>query len=238
MMESLESLISLYKKDKITDYVVERELSLFLGMNVHVRITTESMNAGGKSFVLFAIPEKLTEGFVITIFVDKYAIQNFYTAEEFEVLMNRFKKKIQTILRRYFQFLTENDNNDITYNYALGFLLSLYSLYRGDLIISNDSFLVDEADLLKLADKFSLGDVKKEDMEAALINNMINGEIAEFIKRYVRVSGELKFVITDDTDEKPSFNVWQKEILNNVTSSYGIRNHKEIPYDYLPKTNQ
>ena len=75
-------------------------------------------------------------------------------------------------------------------------------------------------------------------MEAALINNMINGEIAEFIKRYVRVSGELKFVITDDTDEKPSFNVWQKEILNNVTSSYGIRNHKEIPYDYLPKTNQ
>ena len=238
MNEKMQSIISLFKKDQITPYVVEREVAQELGDDCSVKIVKDPKNIATKSFCIFALPQKLINGFHITFIVDEGCIKNIYTDEDFAVVVERLKNKKQAIFKRFNKFLKETKNKDTSYNYALGFILDLYNVYRADLTVRDGEYLPDDGEMMKYADLFTMENGNKEDIESLLLGEFVCPEIIEFVKQYVK-AGEFK-----EENEKifevevPTFNLGQQEIKKHVSSTFGIRNHKDIPYDYYPKTNQ
>ena len=237
-IEKIKTIVEMYKKDKVTDYVLERELSEFFGDLVEVKLEKEK-GIGKESYCVFAIPEKRQEGFKIVFVIDVNAIKNIYKEDEFAVVCERLQDKIQKILTKYHAFKNETAGKDITLNCALGFLLNLYLSYRNELAIGSAEYLTDEVDVMKYADIFSLENGNSEDLENAKIKGIISNTILEYCKKYVKLADVMRFTTsTFGEPEKPVFCMGQQEMIKHVTSTFGVRDHKEIPYDYLPKTNQ
>ena len=240
MNEKLESLFTLFKKDQLTKYVVEREIANYLGEDFTVKIVENKKNIASKSFCVYIFPEKLTQGFHITMMIDEDAIKNIYTEEDFAVVLSRLQAKKQQILKKYNAFLKETKKKDISYNFALGFILDLYTSYRSDLSVRNGEYLPDDGDMIKYAQLFTMEDGTRHDIEKLTLEEIVCPEMLEFVKRYVQ-SGNF----ADDEPifgakavaETPTFNFGQQELKKHSTSTFGIRNHKEIPYNYLPDTN-
>lgn len=235
-MEKIESLMSLYRKDKITDYVIERELAAYMGNDISVKFSEDS-KATSNTFGFFALPERLVEGLHITFIVDKNAFLNFYSDQEIQIIVERLKMEKQHIYKKYMEFISEGNDRDISFDYAMGFLLNLYSLYKSKLIIEDGSFLIPDDELLKYIDKFSLEIATNSDVEAMMINQYICQEIVEFAKKYVKVNNdEIKIKIVDINYEMPQLNLGMQEIRKYANPNY-IK-HQDIPYDYKPETNQ
>ena len=74
-MEKLETVLEMYKKGEVTDYVLEREMGSFLGNRITVKLAKDSKNTQTTSYCFFPFPEFLAEGFHITYFVDEDAIR-------------------------------------------------------------------------------------------------------------------------------------------------------------------
>lgn len=236
--EKIKSIVTLYKQDKISEYVLERELGEYFGDLVNIQIEKES-TTGKQSYCFFAFPKMKKEGFRLTFIIDSNAIKNIYKEDEFVVVCERLKGKIQNILKRYHSFMSETKTRDISMNSALGFLLNLYLSYRSELIIGNIEALPEETDIMKYADLFSMESANSEDLETVKIKGILTNAILLMAKEYVKLSDVLTLNVTDRTEyEKPVFCMGQQEIIKHVTSTFGVRDHKEIPYDYLPKTNQ
>lgn len=237
-MEKVESLLDLYRKEKITDYVIERELSSFLGNDVSVLFSKDCKNNIPTSFILFAVPEKLVEGLHLTLIVDKMSLLNNYSDTEIGMLFDKFKSEKYTIYKKYMTFLNENIDKDISFNYALGFLLNLYASYKNKLIFDNSSFLPSDDELLKYCDKFSMEEATSGDLESLLIQEFICPEIVDFAKKYVRqAKGELRIKTVENELDKYSINFGQQEIrkyANNCLDGW----NRNIPFDYVPDTNQ
>ena len=237
MNDSLQSLVSLFKKDQISKYVAEREIAQYMGNDVTVQIVDKKKNISSKSFCIFVLPEKQTQGFNITLIIDSTAIKNIYSDEDFIVVLERLKSKKQKFFKRYNDFLKEKDDTEISLNYALGFILDLYSFYRSDLSVRNGDYLPDDDNVIKYAELFTTENGKHQDIEKMLIEEIICTEILDFAKKYVGInSKEIKFGSEDD--DSPSYNEQYQKLIKTSTSTFGTRNHKEIPYNYLPKTNQ
>ena len=241
-LEELQNVVAMYKKDKITQYVVEREIAKFLGDKVHVKISDENRNVVTKTFGVFILPEKLTDGFHITYFIDKSAILSFYTEEEFSVVLMRLKDSKQDVLKRFNDFLNENLRRDVSYNSALGFILDLYASYRNLLSIGAKSeiYLPDDDIVRIYSDKFSTEVATNEDREKLALEEFISPQVLEFVKKYVKIAdeSEIKIKFVDNATEIPQFNYFYQHTKENVTGTFGIRDHKEIPHDYIPRTNQ
>ena len=236
--EKIKSVLMLYKKDKISEYVLERELGQFFGDSVQVIIEKES-TTGKESYCVFAVPQMRSEGLRIVFVMDKNAIRNIYSEEEFVVVCERLRDQIQPIMRRYYNFVRDTRENDVGMNAALGFFLSLYMSYLSDLVFGNVEKLPDEDDIMKYADLFTMENANSEDLENAKIKGILSNSILELAKKYVKMSDVIKLAVHDRPEmEKPVFCMGQQEIIKHVTSTFGVRDHKEIPYDYLPKTNQ
>ena len=89
-MEKIENLAAMYRKGDITDYVMERELSAYLGSRATVKITDSSSTNLGKSYCIMPLPEKRAEGFHITYFLDREAIRNKQKQEDGNAKENEF----------------------------------------------------------------------------------------------------------------------------------------------------
>lgn len=239
--EKIKSLVQMYKKDKVTDYVLERELSVFFtegGVRTTVRLEKE-IGLNKTSYCFFLVPERREEGFHMNIVVDVNCIKIYYSEDEIVEICNRLRNKLQTYLGKYHRFVSDNAGKEVGRNAAIGFLLSLYSTYRSSLIVESDSFLPDENDVLKYADIFTMETANSEDLETIKVRGMISNVIIDLCKKYIKASDSIKLKFMDTyTIEKPTFCLGDQEIRKHCTSTFGVRDHKEIPYDYLPKTNQ
>lgn len=235
--EKIKSILMLYKQDKISEYVLERELGEYFGDLVRIQIEKES-TTGKTSYCIFAIPELKKEGFRILFIIDKNALKNIYKEDEFVVVCERLKNKLQNILKRYHSFRKETSDSEVSMNHALGFLLSLYSSYYSDLLIGNREYLPEEDDIMKYTDLFTMEEANSEDLETVKIKGILSNTIIDAAKVYVKFATGLKLNFASTEVEKPVFNLGQQEIIKHCTSTFGVRDHKEIPYDYLPKTNQ
>lgn len=239
MNEKLQSVLTLYKKDQITNYVAEREIAQAMGENVSVKIVKDPKNIASTSFCVFALPKKLVQGYHITFIIDEDALRQIYSEEDFAVVVERLNAKKQAILTKYHKFEKETKKRDVSYNFALGFLLELYSLYRADLSVKDGEYLPDDSEMLKFAELFTSESGTQQDIEKLLLGEFVCPEIIEMVKGYVK-TGDFRDDILDfkAETETPKFNGGQQEIKKYATSTFGIRNHKDIPYDYIPKTNQ
>lgn len=242
-MENIESLIKLYRKDTITDYVMERELTRYLGEDTTVRLIEKPNKNLNKSFCIFPIPERLVEGFHIVYFVDKDALKVSYDVPDIILILARVKSSKQDIFMAYNKFIRRNESSDISYGMALGFLLDLYLTFRISLDIRSDIDLLPEEEKIRdISVKANNGEYKPEDREALLIINALSNEVLEFAKKYVKTNptniGGPRLVLVSDADMIPSVNLGQQEIMAHCTSTFGIRQHTEIPENYKPETNQ
>jgi len=242
-METIENLVTMYKNGGITDYVLERELTALMGPHTDVSFSKDPNNSIEKSFIIFAYPQKLEEGFHISFFLDKEAVRTYYSPKAFSVMFLNLKETQQSILIKFNDFLKETTERDISFDYAVGFLLSLYASYEHAFKVGETNFLQDDAEVMKMADKFSMEDATTEDLENILIKEMIPQDIIELVKNFVaKVSNAKdavpKIKVVDFDIEQPTFNLGQQEVMKYCSSTLGARDHKEIPFDYTPSTNQ
>lgn len=242
MVEKIKSLIMLFKKDKITPYVVERELSNFLGNFCNVKLIEMTNHDVNKSFGFFACPERLVEGLRITFFVDTTAILELYTEDEVACICERLRNDVQKILRKYNNFIIQHVSQDLSKSDILGFVLNLYATYSGDLICGDKNIVPDIDEMLKLADKFSTGMGTEDDIEKLLISDMICREVLDYCQRQARIAEskeEIKIKVSDTIEKEiPTFCLGQQEIRKYCGPDVRGKMHNEIPYDYTPKTNQ
>ena len=105
-IEKVKTLVEMYKKDKISDYVLEKELAQFFGDLVSVQIEKENIS-GAKSYCIFAVPERKQEGLKLTFIIDANAIKTIYQNDDFAFVCGRLKNEIQHILRKYNSFYLE-----------------------------------------------------------------------------------------------------------------------------------
>lgn len=234
-IEKIKLIVSMFKADKISSYVFERELGEYFGDKISVILEKTNSN---KSYGIFAVPEKLVEGLKITFVIDEYALKTIYNEEEFAYICERLLEKEQKLLSRYNNFYVDSRKRDVSLQYALGFLLSLYQDCFGIVTNDNTSF-PEENDVMNYVDIFSSESATSEDIEGAKVKGVLSNKIIDFAKKYVKHGDEIsvRFATTFEV-EKPAFCLGQQEILKHATSTFGVRDHKEIPYDYLPKTNQ
>ena len=232
MYETLESLLKLYKNDKVTDYVVEKEFAKYIGDHVGVKIIKDAATSN-TSYVAFVIPEKHVEGFYLNIILDKFAL-NKYNESEIITILNKLKEKKFIFTKKYHEFLTDKSGNEVTFSDAMGFLLNLYSLYRNDLAFKCDEYLPAEDEILKIADKYNTGEATQEDTENLLVKHFINYAIISYIEKYVNESIKLDF-----TGDKPRVNDFGDEIdAFSKDQTFVPFGHVEIKHDYKPSTNQ
>lgn len=237
-MEYIKTVIEMFKKGKTTKYILEKELGNFLGLNIFVRLSEDCKN-NNQSFILFAIPEYKTEGFVLTYVLDKNALMNLLSTDELVDILDALKRKTQKIYKMFFTSVVENTNRDISRNNELGFLLNLYTQYSDVFEVSGKNITPDIDEILKLADVFNTEKGTDEDIENAIVKGILCQDIIEFAERCVRVGkDEVIIKLTDYHSEIPTFNLGYQELYDNCTSTFGVRDHKEIPYNYLPSTNQ
>ena len=240
-MEKIENLAAMYRKGDITDYVMERELSAYLGSRATVKITDSSSTNLGKSYCIMPLPEKRAEGFHITYFLDREAIRTYYTAYEFGLVMEKVARLEQDILLAYNKFLSKHFNSDITYGTALGFILDLYLTFKTALDIKDGiEFLPEDSKVREAVVKLQDGEYKESDLEALLVDNTVSKSVLDYVKKYVKEFdlGGGKILIVKDATEIPLVNLGAQQILPYCTSTFGTRDHKDIPHDYMPTTNQ
>ena len=239
-MENIEALITMYKADKITPYVVERELSNYMGNRCVVQIIEQTNHDVNKSFCFFALPELKVEGLVLTFIVDKAAILSLYNADEVAVICERLRNNIQKILSKYNDFLNNHAAQDISKYDILGFILGLYSLYAGEFNVGGKNASPDIDEVLKASDKFITGQAIPEDIERLQISDIICKEVLDYCERQARVASEKVTIKVVDKVEReiPAFCIGKQEIRKYCAPDSREKLERVIPYNYLPKTNQ
>lgn len=229
MNETITSLLKLYKDGKITEYVLEKEFAKYIGDKVGVKILVDSTNTN-TSYVAFVIPEKHVEGLYLNIIFDRKALFNLYDENEIIAILDKLKEKKFAFIKKYYDFITEKAGQEITFSEAMGFLLNLYAFYRGDLAFKNTEFLPSEDEILKVADKFNVGQGTQEDTENLLVKHYISYPIIAFVEKYVTESS--KIYLSSNT---PTVDALNDEIGAFCKDQWAVPfGHVEIPYNHKP----
>lgn len=235
----LQNTILMYKKDRITKYVLEREIAAFMGDKVHVKVDC-NRNVVGKTYCINVFPERQSDGFHLTLIIDENAIKGLFTEEEFVKILEKLYEQNQKILQKYNSFSIETAQTEVSMSMALGFILDLYLDYRNCFLgFGKDTVLTDENELRNLTDKFNLETADTSDKERLVLDGFISELGIEMCKKYIHTMDGIKIHFADDNEqETPDVDFWNNRMEELSTSTIGVRDHKEIPDDYLPKTNQ
>lgn len=240
-MEKIETLAKLFREGSVSEYVMERELSAFLGDRVTVSITTKSRSNMATSYCIFPVPEKRVEGFHLTYFIDRDAILTHYNPFEFGLVIEKLRKIEQDILFSYNKFLSRTAGSDVTYGMIVGYLLDLYLTVKTALDIKDGiSFLPSDGDVREKALKFQEGRYNANDIESVVIDNFAPKDALALAKNQIREAsiGQPRIKFAKDVMELPAVNLGAQEIMAHCTSTFGVRDHKDIPWNYTPEHGQ
>ena len=237
-MEELINMLNLFKAGKITQYAVEKELSKFMGMSSSCQFANDSKNTHQTSYFIMPLVEKRVEGLHVIFLIDADAVLRVYTANEIMIALNNLLVKKQEILKRYNAFYRISSGNEVSRNAAIGFILSVYQSVKECLNVNPDlKHLPNDAELAEAITKLREETATKSDIESYLIKELFAPEVMKFAEEKISHSIPGPKIIVSD-EEKPTFNLGQQEILKHCTSTFGVRDHKEIQYNYKPSTNQ
>lgn len=237
--EELQNTILMYKNDRATKYVMEREFAEFMGDKSHFIISESGLK--NRSYVLMLFPIKLSDGFHITYIIDENIIKNIYSEEKIVTILSDIKDIKQNILRKYVEFEQETSETELSLSMALGFIFDLYLSYYGKLSFKevnemNVSILPDEEELQKIKDRFNLEEATVDDREKIVLDGYFPVEGIDFCKEnYIhKISGD---IIINDKIDPVDRDFWFNQADALCTNTVPSRGHTEIPYDYKPDTN-
>lgn len=241
-MEQLANLVRLYKENKTTKYILEKELTVFMGNHCEVYIVEDSAPSTSMSYGVFVIPEQRSNGIYLMYFVDRSALFNFYSEKEFVLAMKQLKADQQKVFHEYSNFMKSTAANSVSFNEIFAEYLRLYGIIRASLQTSgtNNDFLPSDKSITEMVVKFEDGLANEQDVENLKINDVVPFKAIELARKFSEKSGsdEVNVIFNKSALETPSMNLGRQEVLELVNSETDYIGHKDIKYDYLPSTNQ
>ena len=238
MNKEIFDIIELYKKGSVTKYVIEKELSIFMGDRCEVEIVNDGSVSTATSFGIFTLPEMRSNGIYVKYLIDSETL-NFLNSEQLEAVLERLKGVQEPVKRAYFNFKRDTDSDVLTLNGAIAGLLKLYLLTLPALSIQDANFLPKESQILDIIKKAENRELSGQDLESLKINDTIPQEV---IKHAKEISHDSKNIINSDLSkngcELPTFNLGYQEVRSLCTGECRDYAHKDIKFDYRPTTNQ
>lgn len=237
-MTEITQVIQLYKEGKISQYVFEREVALYLGGQTEVSV--EQGKNTTASFVVMPLVRQKSTGLMIQYVIDKFALMNLYSPEELGDVLETVRTYRQQILKEFTDFLTEAREKEVSRGDAVAMVLSTYRIIYTALRKKNDKFLPNEDELNDVIYKIREGYLTRELIEEILVKGYLPESAISYADslRKEAPEGAVKVKFVNPGRETPEFNLGQQAIRKLAHPTLGDERHHEIPYDYLPKTNQ
>lgn len=247
---NLENLIKLYKEEKITQYVLEKELTLAVQKNVRcsVKIEDDIKKNTNTTFGITTLPELKNKNLYATYIIDKNLIKNFLTEEEVLLFLFNEVKNTQNILSALSRFTNEKKDMEITVRDALQLFLRIFSISLNNIpLILKEKFSQLKAlstfeDIRQIIIELENDDIELEEIIEKLKTKDLIPHL--FIEKAKELSvkslkGEDASLSIDLTFDKsaPLYNV-QADRIKEITSNSYDNLKSEISHDYYPSTNQ
>lgn len=235
----IAEMISLYKENKITKYVLERELSHLLGDDWEVRITSNAKATTTTTYGIFPMPEKRLNGLHVVCFIDECALESFYSAEELVERLQLIAPMKQTFIKSFFKLLVNHKNSALMFSDVIACFLRIYQSCIQYLSVPGKDFIPSNSTILELISSFENDEEVRKNIERLTINNIIPKDVIAAAETLVHdsagISDEPTIAISDIP--LPSVNLGRQEIRTFCDGTYEL-GHKDIPWDYTPSTNQ
>jgi hypothetical protein len=129
----LAQTIELYKNDKLTKYVVEKELAaaakllILTDVGITVKIESDEGSNTSSTYLSATMPGVMNTT-SMTILLDEDAVRNILSPQEVVQVFTTECMNNQAILKEYSRFLLSYSNEDITVSDALETFLRLYKI--------------------------------------------------------------------------------------------------------------
>jgi len=247
---NLENLIKLYKEQKITQYVLEKELTQAVQKNVRcsVKIEDDIKKNTNTTFGITTLPELKNKNLYATYLIDKNLIQNFLTEEEILLFLFNETRNTQNILSALTRFCNEKKDMEMTVRDVLQLFLRIYSISLNNIpLILKEKFsqlnvLSTFEDVRQIIIDLENDDIDLEEIiEKIKTKDIIPHLFIEKAKELSRKSlkGDEDSISVDLTFDKsmPIYNA-QADRIKEITSNSYDNLKSEISYDYYPSTNQ
>ena len=225
----LAQTIELYKNDKLTKYVVEKELAnaakLLILTDVGITVKIESDEGSNTSSTyLSATMPGIMNTTSMTILLDEDAVKNILSPEEVVQIFTTECMNNQAILKEYSRFLLGYSNEDITVSDALETFLRLYKISvaaaeeKVPVIVSKlrekKMYPTTEA-IVKELDCLNSGEEKLDlILERLIVSDTLptalvkrSQEVAQKIREYYK---KVETIDVKYSDENPHMNNFQK----------------------------
>lgn len=237
--QHIAELISLYNENKLTKYVLEKELSNFLGDDWMVQIVSQAKATTTTSYGIFVMPEKLPITLHVICYIDECALKNFYTPEELCKALHSLAGMKQFFIKSLFKLLKEHSENVLTFSDVIACFLKLYKASFSCLEVEGKDFLPTPMQLDSLILAFENEANVRENTEALTAGNIVPCEVVEAAHKIShdfieKVSGPIvKFV----DEMHPVQDLYGQHARSFCDGTYKLSSN-QIPWDYTPSTNQ
>ena len=242
-------LIRFYKEDKITEHVLEQELTMKLSgaKKIIFDIISDKKSSPSSTFGLALLPYEDCGIIKGKMLIDK-AVFNIYEPAEILKMLDLELSNYQQRISKFYRFIKKHENPPVSES-----LVFFLKLYKETLIT------IKSLDFNKIS---KAGILPKEDTIDELIKSAESGEcpLHELIER-ISVSDVLPNQIIDaaknlsdhlngavvirvvengeDVNDLPSINMYHSKIQSVCTSTYGgYPFSTPIKHNYTPETNQ
>lgn len=233
---ALENIVRLFREDKISKYVVEREFYNALEDNLRSEVCIVDSNSLKNTFGITTIPSKKDDYLYTKYIVDKSLFNLPLTDEEIVKMFFDEERMSNKILMMLSKFLIQNNDIEFGVREALAFFAKTFR--QSMLNISKPIF-----DKLKKLNKV----VTFTELES-LINELEDGsDSLTMVIENIRVSSLMPNELIDEAKkvakthfdkinniDTPELNTIQKSVEGLITSEYR-KGSKEVPHDYRPK---
>ena len=248
MQNEILPLIRFYKEGKITEHVLEQELTMKLSgaKKLMFDIVSDKKSAASSTFGLAVLPYEDCGMIKGKMLIDN-AVFNIYEPVEILKMIDLELSNYQQRIAKFYKFIKKHENPPVSE--SLAFFLKLY---KETLVtiksldfnkISKAGILPKEEvvdDLIKSADS---GECPYELIERISVGDVLPSQIVDAAKK---LSDDLNNVVMmrvvengEDVNDLPSMNMYHNKIMSVCTSTYGgYPFSNPIKHDYLPDTNQ
>ena len=249
MHNEIISLIRFYKEDKITEHVLEQELTMKLSgaKKLIFDIVSDKKSSTASTFGIAVLPYEDCGMIKGKFLIDK-AVFNIYEPTEILKMINIELSNYQQRISKFYRFIKKHENPPVSE--SLVFFLELYrdtlaTITTLDFNKLSKAGILPKEDvinsLIKTADSNELS--LHELIEKISVSDVIPAQIIEAAKN---LSDHLNDAVVmrvvengDDVNDLPSVNMYHSKIQSVCTSTYGGYPYStQIKHNYLPDTNQ
>lgn len=244
MFEKLKDIVELYKNKKISNLVLEKEISMAMASNIDIDAdVVDPVSATSNiTFGVALLPDKINGKFRLKMVIDKRIFDSRMADSSTltRMLLENFKHR-EAVLSEFNKLLKK----DVSLLEKSSIYISLLKIYKTSLEI-NRKICNEYPEILRILPTIETLDADIEMMEkdeislAQKIEKLVNDgflpqpfrAFAERVEELCRVELE-KYVAQSD---KPTMNK-EYDILRGIADPPYNNNYKttEIPYNYIPR---